>query len=292
MATRKPKAPPREPTHEEKMVEAERAFLDDFDRTQEEIQPAPTRMFENGELVRVGNLQNVVVLKKLFDGKAYVYRCDWQGKRDDPVTVHYRCSWWFDLEKMVDTSARPQLMSGYKQYPAISSDISAILHHMQGGGLVCDPMYQRGYVWSEENKDALIESIFERLDIGAFLLVTHSGFNHEGDESLKEYRTMDGRIVHIKRCEDYTSAVVDGQQRLTTILDFYLNRRPYKGLYFSQLCWQDRHEFEQHSVQYRLVREEQVKEKDVVRMFLQSNRGVPQSAEHLAKVQALYDSMA
>lgn len=37
--------------------------------------------------------------------------------------------------------------------------------------------------------------------------------------------------------------------------------------------------------------EEKVNEKDIVRMFLQSNRGVPQSPEHIAKVQALYESM-
>ena len=285
------KTPPKELTVGEQMAAAEERFMTSFDRTSALVQPPPTRTFENGECVRIGNLANVVILKKLFDGKAYLYRCDWRDNRNSNVTVEYRCEWWFDIEKLVDTSAMPQLMSQYKRYPAISSDLSSLLHRMHGGGLVCDPLYQRGYVWSEENKDALIESMFERLDIGAFLLISHAGFNHNNDHSLKEYRTMDGRTVHIPRCEDYTTAVVDGQQRLTTILDFMLDVRPYRGIYFSQLCRRDKMEFEQHSVQYRLIQEEQVREKDVVRMFLQSNRGVPQSAEHLAKVQALYDSM-
>ena len=40
-----------------------------------------------------------------------------------------------------------------------------------------------------------------------------------------------------------------------------------------------------------LTNEEQTNEKEILRMFLQSNRGVPQSPEHIAKVQAMYDAM-
>jgi hypothetical protein len=43
---------------------------------------------------------------------------------------------------------------------------------------------------------------------------------------------------------------------------------------------------------YRIINEEETNDKEILRMFLQSNRGVPQAPEHIAKVQAMYDAMA
>lgn len=280
-------APP--PTVEELKASAI-ARLSEWDRTPKSLIPRPTREFEIGEEAIVGALKDVVILDVLEDGYAYLYSCTWTERDKEPVT-QYRASWWIDVEKKRDTTAVPRLFSPYKLHPCSNSDLSSVLHHILNGGLVCDPLYQRGYVWTDANKDALIESIFDRLDIGSFLFVRHAGFNHKDDESIRTYRTLDGRDVGVKRCEDYTVAIIDGQQRLTTITDFMLGRRAHKGVFFSQMNPRDQLEFEQHSVAFRIVEEEKVSEKDIVRMFLQSNRGVPQSPEHIAKVQALYESM-
>ncbi len=246
------------------------ARLTEWDRTPKSLIPVPTREFEVGEEAIVGALKDVVILEELEGGYAYLYSCTWTER---------------------DNTNVPRLFSPYKLHPCSNSDLSSVLHHILNGGLVCDPRYQRGYVWTDANKDALIESIFDRLDIGSFLFVRHAGFNHKDDESIRTYRTLDGRSVDVKRCEDYTVAIIDGQQRLTTITDFMLGRRAYKGVYFSQMNPRDQIEFEQASVAFRIVEEEKVSEKDIVRMFLQSNRGVPQSPEHIAKVQAMYESM-
>ena len=276
-------------TVEERIAEAEKCWM--LDRTQEALIPEPTRTFAVGERVKVGNLKEVFIEKVLFGGKAYVYRCLWTSREVPDGTVKYQSTWWFNVEKMVDTTGVPRLMSQFRIFPASVSDIDSLLFHMSGGGLVVDPKYQRDYVWSEENKDALIESVFDHLDIGAFLLVRHHGYLHKGDETLRTYRTLDGREVQVPACEDYTVAVVDGQQRLTTLCDFIHDRRPYKGIYFSQMHPRDQIEFTNKSVAFRIINEEQTTEKEVLRMFLQSNRGVPQSPEHIAKIQAMYDAM-
>jgi hypothetical protein len=278
-------------TAEQLIDSAETSFIRSFDRTPIELQPKPTRFFAVGEEVKIGHLKEVFIEKVLFDGMVYVYRCKWSDRDNPAGVISYRAEWWFGIKKFDDNEDVPQLMSQHRIFPAINSDIDSLTNHIYSGGLVIDPRYQRDYVWSEENKDALIESIFEHLDIGSFLLVRHHAFLHEKDESTRQYRTIDGRLVDIKRCEDYTVAIVDGQQRLTTILDFMFDRRPYKGVYFSQLNIRDRREFTNKSVQYRIIDEEQTTDKEILRMFLQANRGVPQSPEHLAKVQAMYDAM-
>ena len=64
-------------------------------------------------------------------------------------------------------------------------------------GLIDNPDYQRGYVWTLEDKQKLIQSIFNRADIGKFVFIE--------DENYREYRLE----------------VIDGKQRLRAILDYY-----------------------------------------------------------------------
>ena len=261
-------------------------------RTSEELIPEPSRIFVVGEQVKVGNLKEVFIERVLLDGKAYVYRCNWTDRDNPDGYIKYNANWWFNVEKYQEKNESiPRLMSPHRIFQASVSDLDSLLHHMSAGGLVLDPNYQRDYVWSEENKDALIESIFDGLDIGAFLLVRNHGYLHEGDKTLRTYRTLDQRMVQVPAEEDYSVSIVDGQQRLTTICDFVQDRRAYKGIYFSQLHWRDQIEFMQKSVSFRIINEEQTNKKEILRMFLQSNRGVPQAPEHIAKIQAMYDAM-
>jgi hypothetical protein len=72
------------------------------------------------------------------------------------------------------------------------------------------PDFQRNFVWDSLQKSRLIESILLRIPLPMFYLA-------EDDE---------GRIT-----------VVDGLQRLTTIMDFMNNKFPLKGLqYLSETC--------------------------------------------------------
>lgn len=255
-----------------------------------ELIPAPTRLFKVGDSVRVGCLDDVVIVKVLQDGLAYVYSYTKTERHQEPRTC-YQANFWFDVQYIDTNNSVPRLFSTHRVYSNLISDLASLVGFIGRGGLVCDPRYQRDYVWSEENKDALIESIFDRLDIGNFLFIRHASYKHKENSGSRTYKLLNGKTVEIKRCEDDTVAIIDGQQRLTTIMDFILDVRPYKGVYFSHLNWHDQHEFYSKSIPYRIIEEEQVTEKEILRMFLQANRGVPQAPEHLAKVQALYETM-
>jgi len=279
----------KELTVEDKIARAEQELLTGRGADMN-LLPAPTRFFEIGDKVRVGNLDDVVIVKKIQSGLAYVYSCTKQERGEAPRTV-YQANVWFDVKSLDLNADVPSLFSKYQTYPCLVSDLFSIMHFASRGGLVSDIRYQRDYVWTEADKDALIESVFDRLDIGSFLFVRNAGYRHKEGSGSRTYRTLDGKLVEVERRKDDAIVIIDGQQRLTTLLQFVFDIRPYKGLYFSKLNWKDQHEFYNKALSYRIMEEYQVSEKEIVRMFLQANRGVPQTPEHLAKVQALYESM-
>jgi hypothetical protein len=281
------KKPVPTPTPEQEIAKA----IDDlrsFSASPRAAVPSPTRSYVVGEKVRLGNLDDVTVVEVL-DEVSYVVRALRHDRHGDSTV--YLARWWYDIDKLDQYNGVLSLMSPYRPLPARAAALDGLLHLMTAGGLVCDPKYQRGYVWSEDNKDALIESIFDRLDIGSFLIMSRAGYNHKGSTDQQVYINLDGETISIPKADDYSNVIIDGQQRLTTIAHFVLDKRPYKGVYYSMLNRCDQIEFMNHPIMWRTVDEDNVTEKEVVRMFLQSNRGVPQAPEHLAKVQALYESM-
>lgn len=51
----------------------------------------------------------------------------------------------------------------------------------------------------------------------------------------------------------------------------------------------DRNELQNTPIAFRLVDEGSVTKAEVIKLFLQANRGVPQQPEHLEKIQQLYN---
>lgn len=273
-------------------TKALREFEFDFDRTPVKLQPTPTRSFVVGEKIIVGLLEDCVIEEVLLDGMAYLYSAAGRNRENDPpLSRVYRVSWWFEIYKNVTNAHVPRLMSPSPRYQPTTGVIGSIMHYLLCGGLVCDPLYQRDYVWSEEDKDSLIESIFDHVPIGSVLLHRHAGFNHPDDHTLRKYKTLAGTEVEVEVCADYTISIIDGQQRLTTIVDFVMDKRPFKGQYFSQLNIRDIRSFDDTPITYWLLKEEETTQKEIIKLFLQCNRGVSQTSQHLAKVQSLYDSM-
>lgn len=82
-----------------------------------------------------------------------------------------------------------------------SSVFSFYIAQKQDNDLDLNPDYQRDYVWNEINAQALLYSIFNHLPIGSVSLI------------------LDSRAD--KYCE-----VVDGKQRITTLIKFYENEFP------------------------------------------------------------------
>lgn len=135
-------------------------------------------------------------------------------------------------------------------------------------GVKDDPAYQRDLVWSLQQKELLIHSIFDRADIGKLT------------------------IIKLPYADDSPSyEIIDGKQRLTTITDFMVNRFNIDGLYWSDLCHTDRRKFGDHCVAVGLI-EGHLTELDKVNFFLRLNRtGVPQTPEHINRVVAYRDQL-
>lgn len=131
-----------------------------------------------------------------------------------------------------------------------------------------NPEYQRGYVWELEDKQLLIDSIFNNIDIGKF------AFIHLDDKKWAE--TGNGYEI------------LDGKQRLSTIIDFYENRFPYNGVYYNDLSAKDKNVFLNHHIVQGEVRG--ADRKAVLKYFLMLNRtGKSMDQSQLDKVEKMLE---
>lgn len=129
--------------------------------------------------------------------------------------------------------------------------------------------YQRGLVWTEEQKKLLIDSIYQNIEIGKFL------FRKNTYE--REVKTGFGWDL------------VDGKQRLTTIIDFINNKfTDSYGNYFKDLSDKAQTSFVGFdSLSYGEL-DEKTTDRQVSEQFLKLNfTGTPMSPEHIEYVKSI-----
>lgn len=288
---KKPKSKPVVLTRDEQIA----AVIADFNRLRycdPSLIAAPIRMFSVGDAVHVGNLDQCRVAAVLFEGKAYVIEYMSKTSCHNPTSyTQYNCWWWMEVRPLHNIESTNRLFQEGWRGGAIQSALDSLMHLYTADGLVCNPVYQRGYVWTDEDRNQLLDSIFDRMDIGKFVLVRNEGYLHKNDHSCIEYKTITGEDVKIERCNNYCVEIIDGQQRLTTILRFMMDLYEYRGWKFSNLHIRDRIDFEQYSIHYHLLREEEMTRKQILQMFIRANRGVSQQPEHLEKVRKLLETL-
>lgn len=267
-----------------------------YSQTHEAICPKPTRFFNVGDSVRVGNLDDAVVRDIVYgesgSPKAYLVEYTKKETRDASASRNIGVWWWYEVDDInfCDINAQPLFKEDLPgQVSTIA--ISSLLFKMSSGGIVCDPRYQRSYVWTIENQEAFIDSIFNRINIGTFVFSRNAGYKHKDDNSSVTYINLDGDEITIPKNKDYTEAVIDGQQRLTTIWRYVTNQFQYKGRFWKDLCFHDQIDFNNTLLSSRTFDEETVTYKDVLEMFINVNRGVPQDESHLDMVKKEYEML-
>lgn len=136
--------------------------------------------------------------------------------------------------------------------------------------------YQRGFVWSEAQKQNLIESIYLGLDCGRILI---------RQRSFKELNKLAELGVKYLAFRD----IVDGKQRLNALRGFVACEFPdLNGNYFNDFSDRAKHEFLDRQVFMWASLPEESTDKTVLTQFLRLNfEGVPQSIEHLNYVRDL-----
>jgi len=231
--------------------------------------PEPRRFFTKGDRLDFGGFDEVYVIDK-NDEESYTYKIKCiaynNGKYDrkELGTVEKEMIVkWTDICLFNTTSTkfynRNSLNINFMQ-----QNISSLISRYYFNGVNMNPDYQRDIAWTFEDKQKLLHSIFNEMDIGKFAFVCR---------------------------KDYALEILDGKQRLTTIIEFYENKIPYvvddKEVYWGDLHNLDRTLFENLSISVAEIKQA-ITPKQCYEYFLKLNTGKVVDQKHLDYVQSLY----
>lgn len=225
--------------------------------------PAPTRFFKIGEEVRWGGHKNTHVVSEIDGGMGYLVHYDYESPNSQVKhNVGDACVDWFSMFP-IDNDETGFAQKDDLRIIFTNSNIECLIHKVLRFGVDFEPPYQRGLVWSMDQKTALLDSVFQNIDIGKF---TFSELPLKAVGNLYE--------------------IIDGKQRLTTICEFFEGRLAYRGKLYHELSWRDRNHFENYPIVQAEMRD--ATEQQILKLFVKLNTtGVPMDADHLAKVKSL-----
>jgi hypothetical protein len=209
----------------------------------------PTYHFQVGDQVRYGGVVNATIAEIVDDGKVYLVHGESPNKKGETQVTDVYVSWDAVRPLKVGTtefSSNDDLRLYYS-----NRSLESLLFSVIAFGVDFEPDYQRGYVWEDCDRESLLDSIFMGADIGRFVL------RKRGDEEWHE--------------DKIAFEIVDGKQRLLTLLAYYENRFPYKGAFYNDLSPRDRRKFEDLSVSVAEI--SNLTRADTLRLFLLLNRG-------------------
>lgn len=237
------------------------------------IPNSATRNFEVGQEVVYGAHEKAVVIDKDETGLLYLIHCKYESTSTGSFSSQEKSFdkkyWqpWTDLlpkrnseeiKNIPQFTERDDMRLSF--YQTSLSSFDSIVYHF---GIDIEPEYQRGLVWQLEDKQKLIDSIFKGIDIGKFVFIRRD-FDEKG--ALYE--------------------ILDGKQRLTTIIEYREDRFRFNGLLFSEL-----HPYDQSHIKgYHIATAEITNptKEQIYKYFLRLNTGgKPIDISHLQKVEGL-----
>lgn len=232
--------------------------------------PEPTYKYEIGDKVTIGNLENVYVCGIHENGKIYeINYSSTNTNYGNPITTHNHKMYvkWIDIRKHVEDKLslikNNDLRLNYSQMT-----MHSIFSKAYYFGINFEPEYQRDYVWDLQDKNNLIDSIFNNVDIGKFAFIHY--------DSSKWLETGFGYEI------------LDGKQRIRAILDYYEDRFKYCGKYFSDLNARDQDHFEGYPISVAEMRN--ITQEQILRYFIKLNTcGKVMSQEQIDKVKKMLE---
>ena len=234
----------------------------------------PTYSFGIGDSVHIGNLYNVKVIEVLAEGKIYKLaynetseKTNYENGKPERIKIigdiAMRYAFWHEIRPI--STETESLIQNANIYLSFSNrTISSILGNVYYFGTDMNPVYQREYVWTEEDKVKLIDSVFQNIDIGKFV------------------------FVHNSYQDEYLYEILDGKQRIRALLDYYENRFPYKGKFFNDLSVRDQNWFTEKTIAVAEV--ERASKQELLRYFVMLNTsGKTMSEEHINRVKKMME---
>lgn len=137
---------------------------------------------------------------------------------------------------------------------------------ISGHSLNINPAYQRGIVWSLEDRQRFIISLFNNTYTGVLVYA----LNHD---------------------DEYKYELIDGKQRLTALFDFVQGKFALaNGMYFNDLCDGDKLFILNYNLLFKRIsgRVHDLTIRGKVHIFLQLNSGVAVSKEHLTNIERTF----
>ncbi|WP_191396181.1 DUF262 domain-containing protein [Flavonifractor sp. An306] len=209
----------------------------------------PTYHFQVGDQVRYGGMVNATILEVIDDGQVYLVHGESPNKKELGQSSENYVSWSAVRPLNVGTtefSKNDDLRLYYS-----NRSLESLLFSVIAFGVDFEPDYQRGYVWEDCDRESLLDSIFMGADIGRFVLRRRN--EEEWDKDKVTYE------------------IVDGKQRILTLLAYFENRFPYRGAFYNDLSPRDQRKFEDLSVSVAEI--SNLTRADTLRLFLLLNRG-------------------
>lgn len=208
----------------------------------------PSYRFTVGDKVQVGHLPNCVVEEVMDDGAMYLIRVTTKNN------VEYSCWAWTSVRPLDDDKdthfAKRDSALSRLHYSNRSMYSLLSFHYLFGVDF--KPDYQRGSVWDEEDREKLLDSIFAGREIGRFVFKQLPFIRANDDGNYYE--------------------IVDGKQRMLTLLAFYENRFPYKGVFYNDLSVLDKNWFMDASIGVAEL-DQNTTRAEVLEVFLALNEG-------------------
>jgi hypothetical protein len=228
----------------------------------------PTRFFKVGELVQFGAHKETYIREIYENGLYYkVESVGVQRERNSPPVSEFHILGWYEIFPIGIT--QPTNFAKKETYflRLSNTSLDSLLYKVYGAGVDFDVDYQRDHVWKLEDKIALIDSIFNNIDIGKFVFVERS-------------MSYAGKLYEI----------IDGKQRLTAIHEFYEDRFQYNGFYYSQLSFEDKSKFKNHGITWGYL--ENPNKRAIFETFIKLNTcGKPMAKKHIDKVKKLLNEL-
>lgn len=234
------------------------------------------RYVKKGEKVILGNLHDVVVEQDFIDGMpehvvVRYTRIDNNYGRPIRTENLFKTVHLSDIFKTLDPEPNDLKGDGlsdvFKKLRHSSRMIESILHE-KSNWASDNPDFQRGYVWTLEDKQKLIMSVLRSQPLGSIIIAR--------DESFKT-----GEFF-----------ILDGKQRINALAEFYCGCYPVMGRHFDELSGTDIGTFTQAIISVYYLDLQSVSKKEVLELFLLVNSaGVPQTEEHLVKVKSMLENL-
>jgi hypothetical protein len=175
--------------------------------------------FKVGQRVTYGGNDHAEIEGFEADGRIVLLRV-WGVRTGTQHDGPYECRTavsWLEIGHVASTNLW-QAQEGRLYFQ--NRDIGGILNTYFSFGIDLDPVYQRGLVWSPEDEQRLLESIFTEVEIGKIVLIQ---LPFEPDKPYYE--------------------VLDGKQRLNTLVRFVTGKIAYRGHIYQRMGRIDRVKF-------------------------------------------------